>query len=103
MNSMVFDGSRSAPFQRKPYIEVNGVAVGLEVELLDVVDVGADQDSHRRRGGGLSGGLLGQGTWRPAGRRGLAPGGRQDTQGPPTAKRITIGGMEKSLLDPRNG
>jgi hypothetical protein len=71
--------------------------------------MGADHDLHRRLWDGLCGDLLGHGTWRATCRRGLAQGGKaskdrqRQCKKPLATKRVTIGGMEKSLLDPRNG
>jgi len=47
-------------FPTEPDIEVDGIGVGFEIELLDVVDIGADNDllGFRRGGGGCVDGRL---------------------------------------------
>ena len=61
MNSMVLDGIDVAALPAEPDVEIDHVVVRLEVELLDVVDIGADDDLGRMARRGRSSDSLGHG------------------------------------------
>ena len=70
---MVLEGFDIGRLPAEPDIEIDGVAVRLEVEFLDVVDIGADHHLGGAGGRGRGRDGLGHGLGRGTGGRRLAP------------------------------